>query len=54
MLWSQREVRFSAPVTCWMVFLRNLKDLEMGPPFTISGHISSSDGGYMKFSDRLV
>ena len=26
----------------------------MGPPFTISGHISSSDGGYMKFSDRLV
>ena len=37
-----------------MVSLRNLKDLEMGPPFTISGHISSSDGGYMKFSDRLV
>uniref|UniRef100_A0A286XWN5 Small integral membrane protein 35 n=1 Tax=Cavia porcellus TaxID=10141 RepID=A0A286XWN5_CAVPO len=33
--------------------IRNLKDLETGP-FTISGHISSSDGGYMKFSNGLV
>ncbi|XP_070346308.1 small integral membrane protein 35 isoform X2 [Equus asinus] len=34
--------------------IRNLKELEMGPPFTISGHISSPDGGYMKFSNRMV
>lgn len=38
----------------WIIFLRNLKELEVGPPFTISGHVSSSDGGYMKFSNRLV
>ncbi|XP_045338936.1 small integral membrane protein 35 [Leopardus geoffroyi] len=34
--------------------IRNLKEPEVGPPFTISGHVSSSDGGYVKFSDRLV
>lgn len=37
-----------------IIFLRNLKEPEAGPPFTISGHVSSSDGGYVKFSDRLV
>ncbi|XP_066101906.1 small integral membrane protein 35 [Saccopteryx bilineata] len=34
--------------------IRNSKELETGPLFTISGHISSPDGGYTKLSNRLV
>lgn len=44
----------SAPIVLGTLFSRNLKELEAGPPFTISGHISSPDGSYMRFSDRLV
>lgn len=52
---SQGEPSFPAPQKPdRIIFLRNLKELEVGPPFTISGHVSSSDGGYMKFSDRLA
>lgn len=59
MLWprklvSQGEAGFSTSITWLDIFLRNLKELEMGPPFTISGHIGSPDGDYMKFSNRLV
>lgn len=54
MFWSWERLG-SQPQKCeWIVFLRNLKELEMGAPFTISGHVSSPDGGYMKFSNRLV
>ncbi|CAI9152909.1 unnamed protein product [Rangifer tarandus platyrhynchus] len=53
--WYQRGYCWEGPNFVFNLYqIRNLKDLEMGPPFTISGHISSSDGGYMKFSDRLV
>ncbi|XP_031508782.1 small integral membrane protein 35 [Papio anubis] len=53
--WYQRGYCWEGPNFVFNLYqIRNLKDLEMGPPFTISGHISSSDGGYMKFSNRLV
>ncbi|MXQ81529.1 hypothetical protein E5288_WYG005767 [Bos mutus] len=53
--WYQRGYCWEGPNFVFNLYqIRNLKDLEMGPPFTISGHISSSDGGYMKFSDSLV
>uniref|UniRef100_A0A2K6N3Z9 Small integral membrane protein 35 n=2 Tax=Rhinopithecus TaxID=542827 RepID=A0A2K6N3Z9_RHIBE len=53
--WCQRGYCWEGPNFVFNLYqIRNLKDLEMGPPFTISGHISSSDGGYMKFSNRLV
>ncbi|XP_064338064.1 small integral membrane protein 35, partial [Camelus dromedarius] len=53
--WYQRGYCWEGPNFVFNLYqVRNLKELEMGPPFTISGHISSPDGGYMKFSDRLV
>lgn len=52
---GSRERPASQPPKCdQIILLRNLKELEMGPPFTISGHIGSPDGGYTKFSNRLV
>nr|XP_054950889.1 small integral membrane protein 35 [Pan paniscus] len=53
--WYQRGYCWEGPNFVFNLYqIRNLKDLEMGPPFTISGHISSTDGGYMKFSNGLV
>ncbi|KAM6173889.1 small integral membrane protein 35 [Erethizon dorsatum] len=53
--WYQRGYCWEGPNFVFNLYqIRNLKDLETGPPFTISGHISSSDGGYMKFSNGLV
>ncbi|XP_076970807.1 small integral membrane protein 35 [Tamandua tetradactyla] len=53
--WYQRGYCWDGPNFVFNLYqIRNLKELERGPPFTISGHISSPDGGYMKFSDRLV
>ncbi|KAM5224668.1 small integral membrane protein 35 [Hipposideros larvatus] len=53
--WYQRGYCWDGPNFVFNLYqIRNLKELEMGPPFTISGHISSPDGDYMKFSDRLV
>ncbi|XP_068412144.1 small integral membrane protein 35 [Eschrichtius robustus] len=53
--WYQRGYCWEGPNFAFNLYqIRNVKDLEMGPPFTISGHISSPDGGYMKFSNRLV
>ncbi|KAM8955468.1 small integral membrane protein 35 [Lycaon pictus] len=53
--WYQRGYCWEGPNFVFNLYqIRNLKELEVGPPFTISGHIGSSDGGYMKFSDRLV
>ncbi|XP_059026778.1 small integral membrane protein 35 [Mustela lutreola] len=53
--WYQRGYCWEGPNFVFNLYqIRNLKELEVGPPFTISGHVSSSDGGYMKFSDRLV
>ncbi|KAK2099545.1 hypothetical protein P7K49_020893 [Saguinus oedipus] len=53
--WYQRGYCWEGPNFVFNLYqIRNLKDLEMGPPFTISGHISSPDGGYMKFPNRLV
>nr|XP_025854595.1 small integral membrane protein 35 [Vulpes vulpes] len=53
--WYQRGYCWEGPNFVFNLYqIRNLKELEVGPPFTISGHIGSSDGGYVKFSDRLV
>ncbi|XP_077633492.1 small integral membrane protein 35 [Crocuta crocuta] len=53
--WYQRGYCWEGPNFVFNLYqIRNLKELEVGPPFTISGHISGSDGGYMKFSDRLA
>ncbi|XP_054296678.1 small integral membrane protein 35 isoform X1 [Pongo pygmaeus] len=44
--WYQRGYCWEGPNFVFNLYqIRNLKDLEMGPPFTISGHISSTDGG---------
>ncbi|XP_049634355.1 small integral membrane protein 35 [Suncus etruscus] len=53
--WYQRGYCWEGPSFVFNLYqIRNLKELEAGPPFTISGHISSPDGSYMRFSDRLV
>ncbi|XP_040338774.1 small integral membrane protein 35 [Herpailurus yagouaroundi] len=53
--WYQRGYCWEGPNFVFNLYqIRNLKEPEAGPPFTISGHVSSSDGGYVKFSDRLV
>lgn len=53
--WYQRGYCWEGPNFVFNLYqIRNLKDLEVGPPYTISGHISSPGGSYMKFSDRLV
>lgn len=53
--WYQRGYCWEGPNFVFNLYqIRNLRELEMGPPFTISGHISSPHGGYMKFSNRLV
>ncbi|KAM5245996.1 small integral membrane protein 35 [Ctenodactylus gundi] len=53
--WYQRGYCWEGPNFVFNLYqIRNLKDLEIGPPFTISGHISGPDGGYMKFSNGLV
>uniref|UniRef100_A0A8C5K4N6 Small integral membrane protein 35 n=1 Tax=Jaculus jaculus TaxID=51337 RepID=A0A8C5K4N6_JACJA len=53
--WYQRGYCWEGPNFVLHLYqIRNLKDLEVGPPFTISDHISSPDGGYMKFSNGLV
>ncbi|KAM5185883.1 small integral membrane protein 35 [Callospermophilus lateralis] len=53
--WYQRGYCWEGPNFVFNLYqIRSLKDLEVGPPFTISGHISSPDGGYMKFSNGLV
>ncbi|XP_027961706.1 small integral membrane protein 35 [Eumetopias jubatus] len=53
--WYQRGYCWEGPNFVFNLYqIRNLKELEVGPPFTISGHVSSSDGGYGKFSDKLV
>ncbi|KAF6334330.1 small integral membrane protein 35 [Rhinolophus ferrumequinum] len=53
--WYQSGYCWDGPNFVFNLYqIRNLKELEMGPPFTISGHISSPDGGYMKFSNSLV
>ncbi|XP_062949408.1 small integral membrane protein 35 [Cynocephalus volans] len=53
--WYQRGYCWEGPNFVFNLYqIRNLKELEMGPPFTISGDISSAHGGYMKFSNGLV
>nr|KAF6467867.1 small integral membrane protein 35 [Rousettus aegyptiacus] len=53
--WYQRGYCWEGPNFVFNLYqIRNSKELEIGTPFTISGRISSSDGGYMKFSNRLV
>ncbi|XP_053058526.1 small integral membrane protein 35 [Acinonyx jubatus] len=53
--WYQRGYCWEGPNFVFNLYqIRNLKEPEAGPPFTISGHVSSSDGGYVKFSNRLV
>ncbi|XP_029399438.1 small integral membrane protein 35 [Mus pahari] len=53
--WYQRGYCWDGPNFVFNLYqIRNLKDLEVGPPFTISGHMSSPDGGYMKFSNDRV
>ncbi|XP_032283634.1 small integral membrane protein 35 [Phoca vitulina] len=53
--WYQRGYCWEGPNFVFNLYqIRNLKELEVGPPFTISGHVSSSNGGYRKFSDKLV
>uniref|UniRef100_A0A8C9DBX6 Small integral membrane protein 35 n=1 Tax=Panthera leo TaxID=9689 RepID=A0A8C9DBX6_PANLE len=53
--WYQRGYCWEGPNFVFNLYqIRNLKEPEVGPPFTISGHVSSSDGSYVKFSDRLV
>ncbi|XP_047734860.1 small integral membrane protein 35 isoform X2 [Prionailurus viverrinus] len=53
--WYQRGYCWEGPNFVFNLYqIRNLKEPEAGPPFTISGHLSSSDRGYVKFSDRLV
>ncbi|XP_032023445.1 small integral membrane protein 35 [Hylobates moloch] len=53
--WYQRGYCWEGPNFVFNLYqIQNLKDLEIGPPFTISGHISSTDGGYRKFSNGLV
>ncbi|XP_025784685.1 small integral membrane protein 35 [Puma concolor] len=53
--WYQRGYCWEGPNFVFNLYqIWNLKEPEAGPPFTISGHVSSSDGGYVKFSDRLV
>ncbi|ELW65873.1 hypothetical protein TREES_T100017745 [Tupaia chinensis] len=50
--WYQRGYCWEGPNFVFNLYqIRNMKDLEVGPPFTISGHIGSPDGGYMKFSN---
>ncbi|XP_069894672.1 small integral membrane protein 35 isoform X1 [Dipodomys merriami] len=54
--WYQRGYCWEGPNFVFNLYqIRNLKDLEVGPPFTISGHIGGPDsgGGYMKFSNGL-
>ncbi|KFO31087.1 hypothetical protein H920_07522 [Fukomys damarensis] len=53
--WYQRGYCWEGPNFVFNLYqIRNLKDLETEPPFTISGHIGSPDGGYMKFSNGIV
>ncbi|KAF3823623.1 hypothetical protein GH733_007091 [Mirounga leonina] len=53
--WYQRGYCWEGPNFVFNLYqIRNLKELEVGPPFTISGHVSSSNGDYRKFSDKLV
>ncbi|XP_036348201.2 small integral membrane protein 35 [Ochotona princeps] len=53
--WYQQGYCWEGPNFVFNLYqIRNLKDLEVGPPFTISGHISSPDGGYLKFANGLV
>ncbi|XP_060228968.1 small integral membrane protein 35 isoform X2 [Meriones unguiculatus] len=53
--WYQRGYCWDGPNFVFNLYqIRNPKDLEVGPPFTISGHMSSSDGGYMKFSNERI
>ncbi|XP_059125008.1 small integral membrane protein 35 [Peromyscus eremicus] len=53
--WYQRGYCWDGPNFVFNLYqIRNLKDLEVGPPFTISGHMSSPDAGYMKFSNERV
>ncbi|KAM4827910.1 small integral membrane protein 35 [Thomomys bottae] len=52
--WYQRGYCWEGPNFVFNLYqIRNLKDLEVGPPFTISGHIGGPDGGYTKFSNGL-
>ncbi|XP_023373073.1 uncharacterized protein LOC111727481 [Otolemur garnettii] len=53
--WYQRGYCWEGPNFVFNLYqIRNLKELEIGPPFTISGHVSSPEGGYMKFSHGVV
>ncbi|XP_069916973.1 small integral membrane protein 35 [Oryctolagus cuniculus] len=53
--WYQQGYCWEGPNFVFNLYqIRNLKDLEAGPPFTISGHIGGPDGGYMRFSNGPV
>ncbi|XP_040832980.1 small integral membrane protein 35 [Ochotona curzoniae] len=53
--WYQQGYCWEGPNFVFNLYqIRSLKDLEAGPPFTISGHISGPDGGYLKFANGLV
>ncbi|XP_044524964.1 small integral membrane protein 35 [Gracilinanus agilis] len=55
--WYQHGYCWEGPNFVFNLYqIRNLKsgELEVGPPFTISGHLSSSEGSYKQFYDRPV
>ncbi|XP_078002276.1 small integral membrane protein 35 [Phascolarctos cinereus] len=55
--WYQHGYCWEGPNFVFNLYqIRNLKsgELELGPPFTISGHLSNTEGGYKQFYDRPV
>ncbi|XP_054580925.1 small integral membrane protein 35 [Eptesicus fuscus] len=53
--WYQRGYCWEGPSFVFNLYqIRHLKELEMAPPFTISGHLSGPDDGHLQFSSRLI
>ncbi|XP_036284572.1 small integral membrane protein 35 [Pipistrellus kuhlii] len=53
--WYQRGYCWEGPSFVFNLYqIRHLKELEMGPPFTISGRLRGPDDGHLHFSSRLV
>ncbi|XP_038610137.1 small integral membrane protein 35 [Tachyglossus aculeatus] len=55
--WYQRGYCWDGPNFVFNLYqISHLKsvELEMAPPFTVSGHLSPSEGGYARFYDRTV
>ncbi|XP_059566614.1 small integral membrane protein 35 [Myotis daubentonii] len=53
--WYQRGYCWEGPSFVFNLYqIRHLKEVEMGPLFTISGHLRGPDDGHLTFSSRLV